>query len=151
MDTVGRFLVLALLVAEFACRRQLADTSRRPAPELSPLDVVKIQVYALQQHNEPTPNAGIWTAFQFASSANRQVTGPYGHFLRLIKSPGNRPFLHARSAHFSNEWRDGTSAEVTVDLEDQERLRTRFTFSLSMQRAGPFKDCWLTDGVHPSF
>lgn len=65
MNPLGRFLVVALLLADFASRRQSADPGRRPAPQLSPLDVVKIQVYALQHHNEPTPNAGIWTTFQF--------------------------------------------------------------------------------------
>lgn len=149
MGTVGRFLLLALLVAEFVCRRQVADARRYPAPELSPMDAVKIQVYALQHYNQPTPNAGVWTAFQFASPGNRQVTGPYGHFLRLIKSPVNRPFLYARSAQFSNEQRDGSFASITVELEDQERIRSRFMFSLSMQGAGPFKDCWMTDGVRP--
>jgi len=149
MSTLGPYLIAILVLAEFVCRPKLTDPGRRPAPELSPLNVVKIQVDALQHFNEPTPNAGIWTTFQFASPANRRVTGPYGHFLRLIKGPGNRPFLHARPAHFSSEHRDGSSAEVTVELEDQEGLRSRFTFSLSMQGSGPFKDCWMTDGVHP--
>src|SRR5579864_3669576 len=150
MNVLGRCLVVFLLIAEFACRRQLADQpGRRQAPELSPLDVVKIQVYALQHSNEPTPNAGIWTVYQFASPANRRVTGPYGHFLQLIKSPGNRPFLNARSAQFSDEHRDGSFAEVAVTLEDLEQRRSRFTFSLSLEEAGPFKGCWMTDGVRP--
>ena len=143
-----RSLVVVLLIVEFACRLQLADhPSRKPAPELSPLDVVKIQVHALEHHNEPTPNAGIWTVYQFASPANRRVTGPYGHFLQLIKSPGNRPFLNARSAQFFDERRDGSFAEVTVELEDREGVRGRFTFSLSLEAAGPYKGCWMTDGV----
>jgi hypothetical protein len=150
MNALGRFLGVVLLLAEFACRRQLADSGRSPAPQLSPLDVVKIQVYALEHLNEPTPNAGIWTTFQFASPVNRGVTGPYGHFLQLIKSAANRAFLDARSAQFSGARRNGSSAEITVELEDQERLRSRFIFSLSLQGAGPFKDCWMTDGVHPS-
>jgi hypothetical protein len=67
MNNIERFLIVALLIAEFACRRQLADQGRRPVPELSPLEVVKIQVYALEHYNEPRPNAGIWTAFQFGA------------------------------------------------------------------------------------
>jgi hypothetical protein len=150
MNTVERLLVFAVFIAEFTCRRQLVDQGLRPAPGLSPLEVVKIQVYSLQHYNEPRPNAGIWTAFQFASPANRGVTGPYGHFLQLLKSPGNRPFLNARSAWFSDERRDGSHAAVTVALEHRERQRSRFTFSLSLQGAGPFKGCWMTDGVRPS-
>jgi hypothetical protein len=149
MNTIERLLVVALLIAEFTCRRQLADQGPRPAPGLSPLEVVKIQVYSLQHYNEPRPNAGIWTAFQFASPANRDVTGPYGHFLRLLKSPGNRPFLNARSVRFSDERRDGSHAEVTVALEDREQQRSRFNFFLSLQAAGPFEGCWMTDGVRP--
>ena len=150
MDALGRSLLIVLLLADFTFRPRLADPGNRPAPKLSPLDVVKIQVYALQHYDEPAPNAGIWTTFEFASPANRSVTGPYGHFLQLIKSPGTRPFLRARSARFFGEVRNDRSAEVTVELEDQGRLKTRFTFSLSMQGAGPFKDCWMTDGVRPA-
>jgi hypothetical protein len=142
-------LIAILALAEFVCRPKLADPAGRPAPELSPSDVVRIQVDALRRVDEPTPNAGIWTTFRFASPANREITGPYGHFLRVIKSPGNGPFLHARSARLSGERQDGLSAEVTVELEGRDGLRSRFTFSLSKQGPGPFKDCWMTDSVRP--
>ena len=150
MDKLGRYVIVILLVSEFAFRRQLSNAVRLPSPDLSPREVVKIQVDSLRHWNEPTPNRGIWTTFQFASPANRRVTGPYGHFLRLIRGPENRPFLHAKDARFLSERRTGSSSEVVVELEDPEGARKRFTFSLSLQGTAPFKDCWMTDGVYPS-
>ena len=137
-------LVVAALAGGCATRR-----TPLPSAALSPADVVRIQVLALQHVNEPTPNAGIWTAFQFASPANRQVTGPYGHFLLVIKSPSNKPFLHARSVQFYPARQVGTQAEQEVELTDGTGRTTRWLFSLSKQSSAPFENCWMTDGVTP--
>jgi hypothetical protein len=118
-----------------------------PSPDLSPRDVVSIQVLALQKYNSPVPNAGIWIAYRFASPANHAVTGPYGRFLRLIKSPSTRPFLHARSVEFRSGLVKGSQAEVNVGLTDGAGRSTEWLFSLSRQMDGQLKGCWLTDGV----
>jgi hypothetical protein len=121
--------------------------AKLPSPALSPDEVVRIQVAALQHYNEPTPNAGIWLAFQFASPANRQVTGPYGHFLQLIKSPANAPFLHAQSVRFHPPRQTASQAEEQVDLTDERGTTTEWRFLLSKQRGSSFANCWMTDGV----
>jgi hypothetical protein len=120
-----------------------------PSASLSPADVVRTQVLALQHVNEPTPNAGIWTAFQFASPANHEVTGPYGHFLQVIKSPSNRPFLHARSVRFYPLRQADSQAEQEVELTDEAGNTTRWLFVVSKQREGRFENCWMTVGVAP--
>ena len=144
----SRNLPSLVLLAAFACG---CTTHHAPLPSasLSPADVVRIQVLALQHVNEPTPNAGIWTAFQFASPANRQVTGPYGHFLQVIKSQSNQPFLHARSVRFYPVQQTGAHAEQEVGLTDQSGRTTRWLFSLTKQGEGQFENCWMTDGVTP--
>lgn len=147
MNLFPRCLILAGLLATAACRKPAAYPGRQPSPELAPLDVVRIQVSALQHYGDPTPNAGIWTAFQFTSPANRRLTGPYGHFLQLIKSPQNRPFLHARAAQLSEVEHTEWFAEVLVQLQDEHRAGSRFLFSLSKQREGAFQHCWMTDAV----
>lgn len=118
-----------------------------PSPNLSPRDVVRIQILALQKYNSPLPNAGIWTAYRFASPANHGVTGPYGRFLQLMKRPSTRPFLHARTVEFLPELVIGVRAEENVALTDGDGRTTGWLFSLSRQSDGAFKGCWLTDGV----
>ena len=134
------------LLAVTACGCATRQTPG-PSVSLSPSDVVQIQVLALQHINEPTPNAGVWTTFQFASPANRRVTGPYGHFLRLIKSQTNYSFLHARAVRFYPVRQDDTKAEREVELTDENGQATRWLLSLSRQQSGKFENCWMTDGV----
>lgn len=51
---------------------------------------------ALRDNNSPMPNAGIFTAFQFASPANHAFTGSYGQFLKLVKAADFAPMLRDR-------------------------------------------------------
>lgn len=139
-------LLLGMIAATFGFQTP-GRSVPSPSPDLSPRDVVRIQVLALQKYNSPTPNAGIWTAYRFASPANHGVTGPYGHFLRIIKSPLTRPFLHARTVEFLPQLVNGSYAEENVALTDADGRTTEWLFSLSRQIDGQLKGCWLTDGV----
>src|SRR6185437_12206552 len=46
-----------------------------PKPELTPGQVVEIQLEALQFNDKPAKDAGIATTFRFASPGNRKATG----------------------------------------------------------------------------
>ena len=121
-----------------------------PSPRLTPAEVVGIQVGALQRYNQPTPNAGIWTAYQFASPANRQATGPYGRFLQIIRADSNRALLHSREWRIEDVRQTGSQAEVVVVVNDHAGALSRWTFSLSKQEHAGCKGCWMTDGVTAS-
>ncbi|HSY80300.1 MAG TPA: hypothetical protein VK807_00975, partial [Gemmatimonadaceae bacterium] len=58
----------------------LAVSSPHPTPSLSPNQVVEIVLTALQHNDNPQPDAGIATTFEFASPANRLETGPLQRF-----------------------------------------------------------------------
>ena len=71
----------------------LPPSAPQPRPDLAPAEVVRTVAAALRNYDSPIPNAGVFTAYRFASPANRAVTGPYGHFLRLVKSADFAPML----------------------------------------------------------
>ena len=75
---------------------QLSDLT--PQPGLSPAQVVQYQVTALQHNDDPKSDAGIERAFQFASPANKQATGPLENFTQILKSPAYAPMLNNRSS-----------------------------------------------------
>ena len=54
-----------------------------PRPELSPEEVIRIQLEALRHNDEQ--DRGIEVAFRFASPANRASTGPLPRFIRMIE------------------------------------------------------------------
>ena len=77
------YAVLAVLMA--------TENPRRAA---EPGEVIQTVATALRHNDAPIPNAGIFTAFQYASPANLAFTGPYGRFLQLVKNADFAPMLH---------------------------------------------------------
>jgi len=142
-----RMKVLAACLAVLATSCGAGRDKSGPSPRLSPAEVVSIQVEGLQHFNKPAPNAGIWAAYRFASPANRQVTGPYGRFLRIIRAPANRALLHSREWRVENVRQVESQAEVVVVVSDDAGVSSRWTFSLSKQEGAACKGCWMTDGV----
>ena len=119
----------------------------QPRPDLAPEEVIRIVVTALQHHDSPSPNAGIFTVYQFASPSNRAITGPYGHFLRLVKSPDFAPMLRDQPAEFSALDRRGDEARQILTVHQDAGSVTQFQIVVSREREGPFRDCWMVRAV----
>jgi len=58
-----------------------------PSETYSPNDAVALQLGALETNDGPFENAGIMTAYNFASPANRRSTGPLNRFIGMVRSP----------------------------------------------------------------
>jgi hypothetical protein len=111
-------------------------------------------VRALENCNSPSPNAGIFTTYQFASPANRANTGPYGNFLRLVKNRAFAPLLMRHAVEFGPLSVQGDHAEQEVSLRTGDGRRARFHFVLSRQTSeqtqGRCAGCWMVDQVNIS-
>lgn len=120
-----------------------------PSPDLSPREVVEIQLEALQHNDEPGPNAGIARAWQFAHPANKAVTGPLPRFSRMIRSPAYRPLINHR-AHALIPIRVGrTTAAIGVTVTARSGKVTAYLWRLAKLAAGPLAGTWLTTSVTP--
>jgi hypothetical protein len=118
-----------------------------PAPSLSPGQVVTIVLNALQHNDDPRPDAGIATTFEFASPANREETGPLERFALMIKNPAYRAMLGFRSATRGRLEIDGNHARQRVVIVSRDGSQVTYVFLLSKQADGPYANCWMTDGV----
>ena len=125
----------------------LARPAPHPAPTLSPGQVVTIVLNALQHNDDPQPDAGIATTFEFASPANREETGPLRRFALMIKNPAYRPMLGFRSATRLPIEIDGSRARQRVVIIGRDGSQVTYVFLLSKQSDGPYANCWMTDGV----
>jgi hypothetical protein len=119
----------------------------RPTPSLSPTQVVAIVLSALQHNDDPEPDAGIATTFEFASPANRLETGPLERFASMIKNPAYRPMLGFRSVTKGRLELDGNHARQRVVIVGRDGSQVTYVFLLSKQSDGPYANCWMTDGV----
>ncbi len=124
-----------------------APEALKPDPTLSPQEVVQIQAEALQNNDEPEPDSGIRTTFQFASPANRELTGPIDNFIELVQNPEYRDLLNSREIIYGDTEIDGSTALQPVIIVSAEGETVFYLFTLSKQTEAPYEDCWMTDGV----
>lgn len=130
----------------FPAAQSESRAAHRPSPSLSPADVVRIQLDALRGNDE-RHDGGIATVFQFASPANRSITGPLDHFVELVKTPEYSPMLNHRRAEPGPLITSGDLAEQRVLITSAAGERITYVFVLSRQRDGVYAGCWMTEGV----
>ena len=135
-------LVAAALLFAFA-----PDPDPQPSPDLSPEEVVRIQVEALQHNDTPEPDAGIEAAFRFASPSNRSATGPLARFTAMVKGPAYSAMLGFDSAEYGEMRVEGERAAQRVVLLQPDGRRVAYVFGLSKQVGGAYDGCWMTDSV----
>jgi hypothetical protein len=142
--TAARLLVgAAVLVAA----TRVGDPE--PSAALAPEAVVRIQVEAMGRNDDPAPDAGIATAFRFASPGNRAATGPLARFAAMVHGPAYRDLLDFERAAYGDLHVAGDRAAQRVTLTRADGREVRYVFTLSRQRGGAYDGCWMTDGVAP--
>lgn len=118
-----------------------------PNRDLSPEDVVSIQLEALRHNDSPSRDAGIATTFRFASPANRVATGPLDHFAQLVKTSAYSAMLNHKRVERGPMHVEDDEARQRVVVYSATGARVAYMFFLSRQHGGPYDGCWMTDGV----
>ena len=142
-------LVTAALLVLSAPVRAAHLPQTRPDPSLSPQDVVSIQVEALRNNDTPYQDRGIEVTFNFASPANKRMTGPLARFKVMVRNPIYGPMIDHRDASYENITVEGESAQLDVILRSQDGDYLGYRFILSRQRGNPYEGSWMTDAVIP--
>jgi hypothetical protein len=106
-----------------------------------PGEAIQAVATALRNNNSPMPNAGIFTAFQFASPANHASTGSYGNFLMIVKTTDYAPMLHDNPNELAGLVVSGNHAEQILRVNLKQRMSYRF--DVTRQNDGG----WMVDGV----
>ena len=141
------FILVAVCIASTAAARDLSRTA--PHPSLSPLDVVKIVMNALQKNDEPSKNRGIAVTFNFASPANKNVTGPIERFVNMVSGPVYGQMVDHLGAVYEKIRIKGDSASIDVIIKVVSGKFVGFRFLLTKQRDNEFDGTWMTDSVTP--
>lgn len=118
-----------------------------PDPSYGPGRVVGIQLEALATNDDPIPDAGIKTAYNFASPANRRQTGPLDRFVRMVEGPQYAPMIDHEDAVRGPLERTESRADQQVTLTGLDGRTGTYRFGVSKQSGGSLDGCWLTDRV----
>ena len=122
----------------------------QPIVDLSPQRVIELQVAALGDNNKPFEDAGIYTAFNFASPANKRATGPIERFVAMVKNPIYRNMLDFEKAVFGAlDQTDGRAMQIVALYQRTEQglEPAVYGFTVSKQTEGPQEGMWMTDSV----
>ena len=118
-----------------------------PDRKYEPEQVVEIQLEALADNDDPVENAGIKTAYNFASPANRRSTGPLSRFMTMVEAPRYAPMINHVEARTNSIKQTGDRAEQRVTLTGPDDRTVTYQFGLSVCHEEPLDGCWLTDRV----
>lgn len=118
-----------------------------PDPSRGPAAVVDVQLEALATNDSPVENAGIKTAYNFASPANRRATGPLERFVRMVEGPRYAPMIDHVEAVTGPLEREGDRATRRVTLTGPRGRTVTYRFGLSRHSGNDLDGCWLTDSV----
>lgn len=148
----GVWLSLAVIVFSSnhlnAAFSEAPQTSHLPQPQLNlkPEQVVRIVIEALANNDSPYADAGIATAFNFASPANKVSTGPLKRFTSMVNA-GYGLMLNHLSSEFSELVIKDSVAYQMVKLMAHNGTQVVYAFRLSQQTQGEFEGMWMTDAV----
>lgn len=120
---------------------------RKPSPELTPSSVVEIVLQAMATNDNPTMDAGIAQAFEFASPKNKASVGPFWHFSAIVKHPNFAPLIDHSRRELGEPVIDGASASIPIVVVAKSGEVAGYLWRLSKQTEGEHKDSWMTDAV----
>ena len=120
---------------------------------MEPLEVVSIQLSALQKNNIPFKNAGIEQIWKFAHPDNKKITGPLEKFKTMINSKNYQMLI------------DHENSEITILSEDNDRSvykvfilssdKKKYSYIWQVEKVnseGDLMNCWMTISVSsPTF
>lgn len=121
-----------------------------PSPMLTPMDVVRLYLDALQNNDLTPADDGIRAAYRFHSWENHKALGNHESFLRLIKdSPHYRPLVGFERAELGTLAYSvfGDQVRQRVWLHRRGRGTAIYSYILSKQTDEPLTGCWMVDAL----
>ena len=104
---------------------------------------------ALQRNDAGGTDRGIAITYNFASPANRRMTGPLPRFISLVSGPIYGEMINHKGASYEKVIVEGQNAQVDVIIRTVSEKFQGFRFTLSRQQDNAYEGSWMTDSVVP--
>ena len=116
-----------------------------PVPELSPEEVVEIQLTALKTNDQR--DNGIELAYRFTSTRNQRLAGNVTRFAEIIRRESYSPMFNHVEYDLGPVETKNEVAIVAVNMVLPDGNITGYVFVLKQQEGGEYDECWMTEGV----
>ena len=140
-------LILFIILFSFFITSLKAELLK-PDSSIKPIDVISIQLSALQKNDIPFDNAGIAQTWEFAHPFNRNYTGPLDNFTSMMYSPSYVIMLNHEYHNIIFLSQDDQQAFYFIELTD--KFGNQFGFKWTLKKVlseGDYQNCWMTIGV----
>ena len=138
--------IIVLLILLFFAKTSFADNLVKPSPDIDPIDVVEVQLFALQSNDET--DFGIRQTWEFAHPRNKMATGPLPRFTSMIKTPAYSILLNNLKFETKEIFNDGKTAGIAVRIEAKDNKAYTYMWTLEkIIEEGPLNGNWMTSGV----
>ena len=142
-QTIFRALILLLISISISQAEIL-----KPSSEISPKEVVKIQLTGLQKNDIDFKDRGIEQTWNFAHPNNKRVTGPLDNFKRMLKGDAYQMMINHLSHTITQLGSSDKWAQFEVIILDKNKIYHKFNWQVEKYTEdGKLKDCWLTSMV----
>ena len=136
-----------LLICIFLTSLSKADVLK-PNSNIKPIEVIKIQLLALQKNDQKYKDSGIEQTWNFAHPNNKRATGPLENFKRMIKGDSYQMMINHLSHTIKKIGSNEIWAQFEVVILDKNKIYHKFNWQVEKYTIeGDLKDCWLTTMV----
>ena len=118
-----------------------------PSKEITPFEVIKIQLAALQNNNEPYQDAGIEQTWNFAHPRNKKITGPFPRFREMLYDENYVILINHLSHQIKLVEQKINMHVFAVSILSNESKNYIYIWIVQRVQHGVLKDCWLTTSV----
>ena len=118
-----------------------------PKKEFTAFDVVKIQLTALKNNNNPLVDSGIKQVWLFAHPDNKKVTGPYERFRIMIYGAQYNLLLEHNSHKISLIMNSPKKYIYGVEILTKDKKLFFYEWHLEKGNNKDCNDCWFTSAV----
>ncbi len=120
----------------------------KPNSNIKPVEVIEIQLLALQKNDQKYKDSGIEQTWNFAHPNNKRVTGPLENFKRMIKGDSYQMMINHLSHTITKIGSNEKWAQFEVIILDKNKIYHKFNWQVEKYTMeGDLKDCWLTTMV----
>lgn len=144
-----KIIALLILLFQFGSPTASAQQFVHPSPNLSPEQVVEVQLKSLQNNDDPVPDHGIQQTWIFAHPSNKAMTGPLARFTLMIRSPNYETMIGHRARTIEKVVQTDTIAQFSVTIETRDGEKRAFQWIVQKVDAGPHTGSWMTISVSP--
>ena len=138
--------IIVLLILLVFSKISFSDNLVKPSPDINPIDVVEVQLFALQSNDEN--DFGIKQTWEFAHPRNKMATGPLPRFTSMIKTPAYSILLNNLKFETKEIFNDGKTAGIAVRIEAKDNKAYTYMWTLEkITEEGPSNGNWMTSGV----